>query len=340
MKRIVGFLSALVLVVFVLFVVRETAAVVALARDLDPRLGPLVLWMLVAIYAVCVAVPAFLFLRLPKPLVPPPSDSHPDFPSHLARLSKRLSANARLNGRGVAPERQSVMATLGVLDTIADQEIRREASLVFVSTAISQSGRLDGLFVLVVQTRLIWKIAHIYRQRASPREMLRLYGAVAATVFAAESLEDLELGEVIEPVIPPLLEAAGVGATVVLAPVATVLADALVQGTVNALLTFRIGCIAKRYSAGMPLPGPKMVRREATREAGVMLGGVVGELTKTVTKSVWDSAARIVSERGRTAAGRLRWLVSGGPAGPALYEAVKRMASRRTAPSDARPGTP
>jgi hypothetical protein len=335
MKRIVGFVSALVLVVFVVFVIRETAAVVALARDVDPRLGQAVLWTLVAIYAICVAVPAFVFLRLPRPLVPPPSETHPDFPSHLARLGKRLASNARLAGTKVTPDRASVVAALGRLDKIADQDIRREASLVFLSTAISQSGRLDGLFVLVVQTRLIWKIAHVYRQRAGAREMLGLYAAVATTVFAAESLEDLDLGEVIEPMIPPLLEAAGVGATVVLAPVATVLADALMQGTVNALLTFRIGCIAKRYSAGMPLPARKAVRREATREAGVMLGGVIGELTRAVTTSVWDTAARVVSERGRTAAGRLRWLVTGGPAGPAIYEAVKRMAARRTAAPDA-----
>jgi hypothetical protein len=59
-----------------------------------------------------------------------------------------------------------------------------------------------------------------------------------------------------------------------LAPVVTVLANSLLQGTVNALLTFRVGCIAKRYSSGMPLPDPKLVRKAATREAARMLGGV------------------------------------------------------------------
>jgi hypothetical protein len=310
MKRIVMFLSVFVVVAFAVFVVRETAAVVALARAVDPRLGQVVLWGLLTIYAVCLAVPVVLYLRLPKPLMPPASEDDPTFPDYRARLARRLGRNRHLRGAGVTPDPGGVKAALATLDEIANQEIRKEASLVFLSTAISQAGRLDGLFVLVVQTRLIWKVAHVYHQRPSAREMLNLYAAVAATVFAAESLEDLDLGEVVEPLVVPLLEAAGLGATVVLAPVATILADSLMQGTVNGLLTFRVGCIARRYSAGMPLPDRKAVRKDATREASVMLGGVVVELSKTVTRTLWETAARVVGGKGSSAAARLRWLVS------------------------------
>jgi hypothetical protein len=310
MKRIVGFLAVFVIVAFAVFVVRETAGVVALAREVDPRLGQVVLWGLLAVYAVCLAVPAILYLRLPRPLVPPASEADPRFPEHLARLSRRLARNRHLDGADVTADPGRVKAALATLDEIANQTIRTEASLVFLSTAISQAGRLDALFVLVVQTRLIWKVAHVYHQRPSAREMLNLYAAVAATVFAAESLEDLDLGEIVEPLVVPMLEAAGLGATVVLAPVATILADSLIQGTVNGLLTFRVGCIAKRYSAGMPLPDRKAVRKAATREASVMLGGVVVELSKTVTKTLWETSARVVGRKGSDAAARLRWLVS------------------------------
>lgn len=327
MKRIVGFLAVFVLVAFGVLVLRETAAVVALARDVHPTLGQITLWTLLSIYAVCLGVPAVLFLRMPRPLVPPASESDPEFPRHLARLRLRLAGNPHLRGQTIGDDRAAVAQAIEVLDGRADVEIRKEASLVFLSTAISQSGRLDGLFVLVVQARLVWKIAHVYGQRASFREMLQLYANVAMTVFAAESIEDLDLGEVVEPLIPPLLEAAGIGATVVLAPVATILADALFQGTVNSLLTFRVGCIAKRYSAGMPLPAPKAVRKAATREAAVMLGGVIVELSKTVTKSVWDTALSIMSGKARTAAGRVRAFLLAGPAGMAIHEAVKKMAT-------------
>lgn len=327
MKRIALFLAVFVLVAFGVLVVRETAAVVALARDVHPFLGQVALWTLLTIYAVCLGVPAVLFLRLPRPLAPPASESDPEFPHHLARLRRRLEGNPHLRGQTIADDRAAVAQAIEVLDRRADLEIRKEASLVFLSTAISQSGRLDGLFVLVVQARLVWKIAHVYGQRASLREMLQLYANVAATVFAAESIEDLDLGEVVEPLIPPLLEAAGIGVTVVLAPVATILADALFQGTVNSLLTFRVGCIAKRYSAGMPLPGPKAVRKAATREAAVMLGSVIVELSRTVTKSVWDSALNVMSGKARTAAGRVKTFLLAGPGGMAIHEAVKKMAT-------------
>ena len=318
MRRILTCLAAFTLIAFTLIVIRETAAVVTLAREFHPVAGQVTLWTLVLVYGICLGVPLFLFVRLPKPLVPPMSDTDPAFPGHLSNLRRRLVKNPHLRGVAITPDRVSVQAALDLLEIRANQEIRKEASLVFLSTAVSQSGRLDGLFVLVAQTRLVWKVAHVYRQRASARELLHLYANVAATVFAAESIEDLDLAEVAEPLMAPLLEAAGVGVTVVLAPVATVLADSLLQGTVNALLTFRVGCIAKRYSAGMPLPSPKLIRKAATREASVMLGGVIAELTKTVTKAVWDTAIRVMTRKGKTAAGRVRAFLRGGPAGSAV----------------------
>ncbi len=329
MRRILTFLAAFTVVAFAVVVVRETAAVVALARDFHPVAGQVTLWTLLAVYIVCLGVPLVLFIRLPKPLVAPASESDPAFPRHLRDVRGRLLKNPHLRGVTITADRAGIQAALDLLDKRADEAIRKEASLVFLSTALSQSGRLDGLFVLVVQARLVWKVAHVYRQRASARELLHLYANVAVSVFAAESVEDLDLAEVVEPLLVPLLEAAGVGATVVLAPVATVLADSLLQGTVNALLTFRVGCIAKRYSAGMPLPSPKLVRKAATREAAVMLGGVIAELTKTVTKAVWDTALRVMTGKGKTAAGRVTALLRRGPAGAAVYEAVRKMASYR-----------
>ncbi len=336
MRRILTFLAAFIVIAFAVMVVRETTALVALARDFHPVAGQAVLWMLLSLYAICLGVPLFLFVRLPKPLTPPASETDPRFPGHLKNLQSRLLKNRHLRGVPITLDHASVQAALDLLEKRADQEIRKEASLVFLSTAISQSGRLDGLFVLVAQTRLVWKVAHIYWQRASARELLHLYANVAACVFAAESLEDLDLAEVAEPLMAPLLEAAGVGATVVLAPVAMVLADSLLQGTVNALLTFRVGCIAKRYSAGMPLPSSKLIRRAATREAAVMLRGVVADMTKTVTKAVWDGALHVVTGKSKTAAGRVAALVLGSPAGSAICEAVRKLAaSRMTEPREA-----
>jgi hypothetical protein len=77
----------------------------------------------------------------------------------------------------------------------------------------------------------------------------------------------------------------------------------------------------------MPLPAPKAVRKAATREAATMLGGVIVELSRTVTKSVWDNALTVMSGKARTAAGRVKSLLLAGPAGMAIYDAVKKMAT-------------
>src|SRR5688572_25237146 len=108
MKRIAGFLAVFVLVAFAVLVVRETAAVVTLARDVHPVLGQVTLWTLLAIYAVCLGVPAVLFLRLPRPLVAPASEADPEFPRHLARLRQRLARNPHLHGHAIGDDRASV----------------------------------------------------------------------------------------------------------------------------------------------------------------------------------------------------------------------------------------
>ena len=72
-----------------------------------------------------------------------------------------------------------------LLEKESNQIIQRNASAVFLTTAISQNGRLDSLTVLATQIRMVWQIAHLYNQRPSLREMSWLYGNVAVTTLLA-----------------------------------------------------------------------------------------------------------------------------------------------------------
>ena len=89
-------------------------------------------------------------------------------------------------------DRRGIDEALRVLDDDANAIIKQMASTVFLTTAVSQSGRLDGLLVLAAQSRMVWRVAHLYYQRPSLREMLYLYANVAATSFVAGELDDLE----------------------------------------------------------------------------------------------------------------------------------------------------
>lgn len=299
MKRAAVALATLVLVAFALFVARETREVVALAMAVDPRLGYAAFGALLLLYAVCAGVPVVMFLRLPRPLSPPADETDPAFPRHLERLAGRLARNPHLGGVRVdAGDRASVEAALARLHLRARDEMLRTAGVVFLTTAISQSGRLDALTVLIAQSRMVWRIAHLHAQRPALRDLLALYANVAVTVFAAESLEDLDLEEIVEPVLTPVVAGSALGAVPGFAGVATFVTQAVLEGAFNAFLTLRVGCVANRYCAALVRPERGALRRSATAEAAAMLPGVVMAGAERVSAAVWAAARRsTVGER-------------------------------------------
>src|SRR5947209_19411057 len=76
-----------------------------------------------------------------------------------------------------------------ILSVDADTVVRRTASTVFLSTALMQNGRLDALILLFTQINMVTRVARVYVQRPSPRELIRLYLNVAGTAFISSGLE-------------------------------------------------------------------------------------------------------------------------------------------------------
>jgi hypothetical protein len=275
-------------------VVNQTAQIVQLASTVHPGLGTATLWTLVGVYAATIGVPLILFIRLPSALVPPASEDAPEFESHLRKLGDRLADSPHLAGRDLS-DRQGIEEALAVLGQRADVIVREAATTVFISTAVSQSGRLDGLLVLAAQSRMVWRVAHLYRQRPSPRELARLYGTVAATVFVAGELEELDLGEQVEPILSSAVSA--LGASLPGFQVAgTILANCVLSGSANAFLTLRVGMIAKRTCASTVLVRRADLRRAATAEAAGHLGKIVSEGSAKLTGAIWKASVTRVGE--------------------------------------------
>ena len=185
LKKVVLFTSFLVLLLFILFVINQTAQVIQLADRVNPSFGNFVFWALLLVYAILIFIPVFLFLSLPKSLTPPKSEDAPEFSAYLAAVKKRLASNSHLKGLEFS-SRQHVEEALSILGKKSDEIIRQTASTVFISTAISQSGRLDAFLVLSAQSRMIWRIARLYYQRPTLRDLIQLYANVAGTAFLAE----------------------------------------------------------------------------------------------------------------------------------------------------------
>jgi Domain of unknown function (DUF697) len=282
-KKIILLASLLILLFFVLFVINQTAQVVQLADKVSSLFGRVVFWALLLIYTVLLLIPVLLFLRLPSPLIPPKDENTPEFDAYLRALKKRLAHNSYLKGHELST-RGDIEAALAILGKKSDEIIQETATTVFISTAISQSGRLDAFLVLGAQSRMVWRIARVHYQRPTLRDLIHLYANVAGTVFLASELDDLDISEQVEPVLSSTL-----GALAVSIPgiqlAASLLVNSVLSGTANAFLTLRVGIIAKRYCGSLVLKEKRNLRRAASAEAALLLGSIVKAGTAKLSKA-------------------------------------------------------
>jgi hypothetical protein len=290
----------LVLLLFIMFVINQTVQVVDLASRVSPILATVVLWGLLAVYAIIIIVPVGVFLRLPGPLQPPSSEESRDFPIYVEALKKRLCNNPHLKGRTLS-DRRDVEEALTSLNDQADKVIKRTASRVFVATAISQSGRLDAILVLSALSQMVWQVAHLFYQRPSPREFVNLYANVAATAFFASELDDVDLHEQLSPILSSTF-----GSVALSVPGTALLVNSIVTGSGNAFLALRVGAIAKRYCGSLCRIERRSIRRAATIEAARLLGPVIVQGTGRISKAVWDVSKEKVGSKISDAAARMK----------------------------------
>jgi hypothetical protein len=282
--RIALLVLTLILVSFSVIIVNQTAQVVGLAATIAPWFGTVVLWVLLAVYALCIGVPLYLIFRFPKPISPPASEDDPAYPAHLELLRARLATNPHLSGTLVAAQ-SDIESALASLDLLAEERIRAAASRVFMSTAISQNGSLDVLLVLSAQQKLVLDIAQIYKERPSLGDLMVLYANVAGTALLAGELDELDASEHMEPVLGALLGSV-LGAIPGLSAATTVLTNSILSGTANAYLTLRVGVIAQQLSRSVVRPPRRTVRRSAMVKATGMLGGITVDGSKRIVMSV------------------------------------------------------
>ena len=303
-SRIAFALLALGAVVFAGLVVNQTAQLVALAAALHPTLGTAVLGVLLVVYAVCLLVPLILFVRLPKPLQPPPVDEGRAFERHLRALGRRLEGNEQA-GPGPFRTREEVETGLDRLGARADDVARRAGSEVFIATAVSQYGSLDALVMLGIQAKMIWRIAHLYHQRPGLREMVHLYANVGAAAFIAGELEDMDVRDHIQPVVSGVFGSVA-GSVPGLQTASTVFVSSVLGGATNAFLTLRVAMIAKQYCAALTSRPRRSLRRAAVVQAGAMLGGIVRTGARRVSGALLTASGRTVSGTARHLGRRVR----------------------------------
>jgi uncharacterized membrane protein len=199
------------------------------------------------------------------------------------RVAKNLASENFLSEdekASLIASQDDALALKASLGTIFDTTIKKElnkiiienAESVFLSTAISQNGRLDAIAVFVINLKLIKELVLKCGFRPSYPALGRLSFNVLTSAIIAENLEEINFNE--------LFPAKGINALTELPFLKTILGS-LAQGVGNALLALRVGIICRNFLF-MNLKGvPRnKIRKLAFAEAVTLLPGVLATSVK------------------------------------------------------------
>lgn len=276
---------------FLLFLANQINGLYQLASGVNPVLGQVTLWGLIAVMGVLFCLPFVLVLKLPKALNP--KDAETDLVEYQQKFKKRLSGNSILKQENFQIQKDGdLQEAISILDQKAEEEIKKVASTVFLTTAISQNGKLDALTVLVTQSKMVWKVAHIYYQRPNLKDLANLYANVGAATFLASEIEDMDLTEQFQPVLRAMMKNTATKSIPIVGATANLIMDSLLEGTTNAFLTLRVGVIAKRYCGAYDGYDKSKVRKRAYLEASEMLGKIVLKSSGRVISSIANATKK------------------------------------------------
>lgn len=298
-KSLVVTVAAVLLVSFAIIMLNQVLQLISLAMDISPVFGS-ALAVFFAILALGAVIATLLIIaRLEKPLSIPDESNEAEYALFLGKLKKRLVKNKYLKSQGFVWEtgktdRETVNEALDLLDKESNRLVKSNASAVFITTAVSQNGPLDSVFVFVTALKLVWKISMLYNQRPAVSDITKLYANVFATVLLSRQVDDLDLvTEQLEPIISTLFGGTvgsvvpGVGYAV------SFVVDSVFEGSINTLLTLRVGIITQKYCRSLTKTEPKALRKAATVQACEMLGSIVSENSKRIADALFRAVKNV-----------------------------------------------
>jgi hypothetical protein len=286
----------LLLVSFIIIMISQAAQLVGIAANLHPYLGKAVLIFFVILGLASAVYVILLLSKFEKPLEIPDEENSEEYKQYILKLKNRLKKNKFLNKSNYVwddskPDIESVNEALIRIDQEAQKIIKGSAGGVFTTTAVSQNGSLDGLFVFVVSMKLIWKISTLYNQRPALRDLLKLYMNVFATVLAARQIDDLDIvAEQLGQILPAAMTGAFGSVVPGVSFITSFVADSILEGTINTLLVLRIGLLTQLYSRSITRPEPKRLSKTATVQACKMLGEIISKDLISII-GVWSKSA-------------------------------------------------
>lgn len=289
-KKVLYPLGFVFLLVFLLIIINQLIAFYHNLSTIHPLVGIIATSLLGMILIALLSVPMVLIAKLPAPL--PFPDNNQDLERYKMMFKERLKKHPLSMENNLDPYNPEQLITINeMLKGKSDQIIFESASAVFISTAISQNGKLDAFTVLAAQMRLVWKVAHVYWQRPSLRNLQQLYTNVALNTMAATGIEEMDLSQQIQPILNAVLKSPGKHIPIV-GGAANIITDSILEGTINSFLTLRVGVLTKNYCA------PEMrtideIKSNSFLEASVLLKKLVLKSSAKVVEGMLKAGKNV-----------------------------------------------
>ena len=253
--------------------------------ELGERLRNISMYLEIGFYVLVVLLTYLLIIRPIYIIVRSPSLS---IVTTMDKMDSRAVAIYKKVAKNIVksndlPEEQKLLLTnykqneelLINLNFVFEKSVKRQlngiiiknAKIVLISTAICQSARVDMATVFAVNLRMIKQLVVKCGFRPSMKNLSKLTINVFSTALIAEGLENLTLNDVLPKTAMNSIEDI---------PFLGKVLESVAQGAANALLTVRIGCVARRYlfSDGNVVT-QEDIRRNAYKETLVLIPQVI-----------------------------------------------------------------
>lgn len=292
LKYIITSISILVIFFFLITLVNQLIGLIDIISRYSEFAGQIAFISSSVLMIIILAAPLYYLMRLPSRLEYPIANDEESIRIYKKKLCRNLNKNKYIKKSNIHVDETNIDDALKILDKEARKEVNRISGIVFISTAISQSGKLDSFVVLVLLVKMVWKVAHVYNQRPAVTGLINLYANVAGTTLIAGSIEEIDMSEQMEPVMAELLGSTALSAIPGLSQITEFGFKCVMEGSINAFLALRMGEVTIGYSNNVTQPNRKLIRKFATIKAIDSLRVIVKENGNEVLKSLFKASKK------------------------------------------------
>lgn len=272
-----------------------TIILVACVLDLGEKLRKIDEWVEYGFYVLVVLLVFFAIINPIRIILKSPTFNSEvtDNNDPKQRKAYRLVARNIVKENNLKPENALLLTKYKSYDELQlnlqivfEKEIRpqlnkimiRNAKTVLISTALCQNARVDMITVFTVDINMVKELVVKCGFRPNMRNLSKLLVKIFGTALIAEGLQSLSMDDI--------LPASATNAMKEVPFIKPVISS-VTQGLTNALLTLRIGCVARRYlfKDGSCI-SKEDIRRAAFKDAMMLYPQVIAGTLTFVPKKI------------------------------------------------------